>query len=105
MRYKSFLGINILRMSRTTFTNHAEEKSLLNKINSVDIEIGSLYHHYRNPDQHYKIIEIGLNESDEEPMVIYKALYGDGITWIRSYNVWSEKVEYNGILVNRFSKV
>lgn len=63
--------------------------------------IGSKYYHYRSPKKEYTVIKLALFEHDEKPAVIYT----DGaLTWVRDLDVWCEKVEYEGRLVDRFTK-
>lgn len=37
-----------------------------------------------------------------EEMVLYKAMYGDRLTWVRPLNMFIEEVEVNGKKVPRF---
>ena len=59
--------------------------------------IGSRYRHYKG--NCYEIIAIGLNADTEppEPMIVYRALYGKGLIWIKSVSEWIKPVEYNSI--------
>ncbi len=54
-----------------------ETTQLLNdKINDIvhnyKINIGNIYHHYKNPDLKYKILNIGIYEATEEPLLFIK---------------------------------
>ena len=69
------------------------------------VSVGGIYTHYRNPKQTYKVLAIAINETTEEPCVVYQALYGDQLIWVRSVSVWCESIEYNGQIVLRFVKV
>ena len=40
-----------------------------------------------------------------EPMVVYRALYGEGGLWVRPAAMWSETVERDGYCGPRFSPV
>ena len=86
-------------------SNHTSEKILSQKLSCVNIKKDTFYYHYRNPDQHYLVQGIGLDEATEEPLVIYQACYGDGLTWVRKVSVWNEEVEFNGKMVSRFTKI
>ncbi len=66
---------------------------------------GSFWYHYKHPDQHYQILTIGLLEATEEPCVVYQALYGTKLTFIRPLNNWLETVEANGQSISRFTAV
>lgn len=69
------------------------------------VEVGSLYTHFRSPDKEYKVIDIGMLEATSKPCVIYQALYDTGKTiWVRAFDDFVAKVEYQGKKVPRFSK-
>lgn len=65
------------------------------------ITVGARYVHYKQ--RTYKVIALALREEDNEPCVIYQAEYGDHIIWMRPVAGWLEKVEFNGIKVDRFA--
>lgn len=67
-----------------------------------EVKIGGLYAHYRQPELLYKVLAIAINESTEEPCVVYQALYGDKLIWVRALSVWSEQVEHQGKTILRF---
>ncbi len=69
------------------------------------VEVGGLYSHYRNPDNHYKILAVGFIEATEEPCVIYQALYGENLTWVRTADEFLSEVEFEGKTVPRFRPV
>jgi hypothetical protein len=68
------------------------------------VSVGSLYTHYRDNEKlkFYKVLAIAINEEDEEPCVVYQALYGDGLIWVRAVSVWCDAIEYNGKSSSRF---
>lgn len=68
------------------------------------IEIGAIYSHYRNHELNYKVLMLALDEETEEMCVVYQALYGEQLIWIRKLTKWSEMVEHNGKNVPRFNK-
>lgn len=86
-------------------TNHTSEEILAARLSHVDIETDTFYYHYKNPDLHYLVIDIALDEATEEPVVVYEASYGKRLTWVRSVKIWNELVEFEGQFVPRFSKV
>ncbi len=89
---------------------HTDSNQLLEKLNpeQYNIEIGAKYYHYKNPQTHYKVLNIALSEWDEAPVVIYQSLT-DSIIWVRKVNGengWNTAVQLdNGQIVNRFEKV
>ena len=58
------------------------------------------YRHFKgNP---YEVIGIARHSEDESPMVVYRALYGEGGLWTRPAEMWNETVERNGKTYRRF---
>ena len=62
-----------------------------------------IYRHYKGNCYQY----IGLAKHSEtcEPMVIYRALYGDCDFWVRPLSMWNEEVDVNGKKVLRFTYI
>jgi hypothetical protein len=52
------------------------------------------YRHYKGNE--YEVIGIARHSETLEPMVIYKALYGDGGVWARPAQMWNETVDDKG---------
>ena len=50
----------------------------------------------------YEVVGMATHSETMEEMVIYRALYGDGGTWVRPAAMWDEMVEHNGRRVKRF---
>ncbi len=69
------------------------------------VEIGAKYKHYKSSDMTYEVIDIVIQEADNEPCVIYKALYGKQISFSRTVKVWLENVDIDGRLLPRFTKL
>ena len=60
-----------------------------------------IYRHYKG--NLYEVIGHGKHSETLEDMVIYKALYGDGGTWVRPAYMWDEIVETEKGKVHRFA--
>lgn len=61
------------------------------------------YRHFKG--NYYQLIEVAKHSETLEPMVVYRALYGDRGLWVRPASMWNEivdKPEYKG---PRFVKV
>jgi len=58
------------------------------------------YQHYKG--EMYEVYMTARHSETEEWMVVYKALYGDEGMWVRPYEMFLEKLEVDGILVDRF---
>ena len=61
------------------------------------------YRHFKGNE--YEVIAIARNSETTEAMVIYRALYGDGGTWVRPADMWNETVERNGKTFRRFERI
>lgn len=52
---------------------------------------GRCYRHFKGKE--YKILCIAKDSETEEDLVVYEALYGDHIIWVRPYNMFISKVD------------
>ena len=55
------------------------------------------YRHFKG--NYYEVIGIASHSETMEPMVVYRALYGEGGLWVRPAAMWNEivdKPEYHG---------
>lgn len=64
-----------------------------------EIRIGR-YRHFKGNE--YQIIGIARHSETLEPMVVYRALYGEGGLWVRPASMWAERVERDGYSGPRF---
>jgi len=62
-----------------------------------------IYRHYKGNE--YEVIGFSKHSETLEDMVIYKALYGDGGTWVRPLSMWDNQIEIDGKTVKRFEFV
>ena len=58
------------------------------------------YRHFKGME--YEAIDIAIHSETLEPMVVYRALYGDGKLWVRPAAMWTEYVEKDGYRGQRF---
>lgn len=84
---------------------HTSEAELLNVLSKVDVKPGDKYHHYSDSEKHYEVLNVALDESTESPVIIYRALYGERLTWARRYDVWISPVMSCDKLVPRFMRI
>lgn len=62
----------------------------------MDIKPGK-YRHFKG--NYYEVIGMASHSETMEPMVVYRALYGEGGLWVRPAAMWNEiveKPEYTG---------
>lgn len=64
-----------------------------------EIRIGR-YRHFKGNE--YQVIGIARHSETLEPMVVYRALYGEGGLWVRPASMWAERVERDGYSGPRF---
>ena len=48
-----------------------------------EIHVGEIYRHFKG--NRYEVIALGMNADTRESVVVYKALYGEGRVFVRSY--------------------
>ena len=82
-------------------------ESLNKKISSAKnkVEVGGIYFHYKNPDQHYVVESIGFIEESEEVCVVYRALYDEGLVWVRTLANFTQILNSKNSKIPRFQKV
>lgn len=61
------------------------------------------YRHFKGRE--YEVIAVARHSETEEPMVVYKALYGEGRVWVRPATMWYETVERGGQTYRRFYRL
>lgn len=59
-----------------------------------------IYRHYKG--NYYQLLYTATHSETLEPMVVYKALYGECGIWVRPAGMWDETVEVNGKTAIRF---
>jgi hypothetical protein len=62
-----------------------------------------IYRHFKGNE--YELIAIAKHSETEEPMVVYRALYGDMGLWVRPAAMWNETVERDGYCGPRFQYI
>ena len=61
------------------------------------------YRHFKGRE--YEVIGIARHSETEEPMVVYRALYGGGGIWVRPARMWTEEVKREDYRGPRFAFV
>lgn len=65
----------------------------------MDIKPGK-YRHFKGKE--YMVLGIASHSETLEPMVLYRALYGDGGLWVRPAAMWTETVRREDYCGPRF---
>ena len=86
---------------------HIEDSVLRARITEAEtlVPVGSRYCHYKNEEHAYLITGFAILEANEEVGVLYKAEYGEHITYIRPLSSFLETVEKDGVQIPRFKKL
>ena len=61
------------------------------------------YRHFKGNE--YEVIGIARHSETEEPLVVYRALYGEGGIWVRPASMWNEEVTRSGKTYHRFYRL
>lgn len=69
---------------------------------SGELKIGR-YRHFKGNE--YEVLTVATHSETLEPMVVYRALYGDGGVWVRPLSMWQETVECDGTRQERFTYI
>ena len=62
-----------------------------------------VYQHFKG--KRYELLYIASHSETLEPMVVYRALYGEGGVWVRPASMWNEHVDKDGYSGPRFAWV
>lgn len=66
------------------------------------IKIGKKYRHFKGNE--YLVLHMAKHSETLEDLVVYQALYGEQGIWVRPLRMFTEQVEVEGKLVNRFAE-
>lgn len=58
------------------------------------------YRHFKGKE--YELIAVATHSETMEPMVVYRALYGEGGLWVRPLAMWNETIDRDGYQGPRF---
>jgi hypothetical protein len=67
-----------------------------------EIKIGR-YRHFKGNE--YEVLYLAKHSETLEPMVVYRALYGEHGVWVRPARMWNEIVERDGQKHLRFTYI
>lgn len=81
------------------YTNAALSK---NDDTTDDVQPGR-YRHFKGNE--YQVISVARHSETQEPMVVYRALYGDRGMWVRPVSMWNEIISRDGWTGPRFAPV
>ena len=61
------------------------------------------YRHFKGNE--YEVLCTARHSETLEPMVVYRALYGERGVWVRPASMWNETVERDGVTYQRFTYI
>jgi hypothetical protein len=61
------------------------------------------YRHFKGKE--YEVIGIAAHSETLEPMVVYRALYGDSGLWVRPAVMWEEEIHRDDYHGPRFQRI
>ena len=61
------------------------------------------YRHFKGNE--YEVLYLAKHSETLEPMVVYRALYGERGVWVRPALMWNETVERGGKTYRRFTYI
>lgn len=61
------------------------------------------YRHFKGNE--YEVLCLAKHSETLEEMVVYRALYGEGGTWVRPAAMWEEEIERDGKKFKRFEYI
>ena len=61
------------------------------------------YRHFKGKE--YELLFVATHSETLEPMVVYRALYGERGVWVRPAAMWSEMIGHGGQAVRRFTYI
>ncbi|WP_431025296.1 DUF1653 domain-containing protein [Halomonas sp. H5] len=70
-------------------------------MNSDDIPVPGIYRHYKGPL--YEVMGLARHSETEEPLAVYRALYGEYGLWVRPLAMFTESVVKDGKKQPRFA--
>ena len=62
-----------------------------------------VYRHFKG--NLYEVIGTARHSETLEPMVVYRALYGEGGVWVRPAAMWNEEIVRDGKRFRRFTRI
>ncbi len=72
-------------------------------MNGMDEIRPGRYRHFKGNE--YEVLYLARHSETLEPMVVYRALYGERGVWVRPASMWNETVERDGQTYRRFTYV
>lgn len=69
----------------------------------MSVKIGGIYRHYKG--NLYEVLAVAKHSETLEDMVVYKALYGEGLVWVRPLLMFEEEIIKDSKNIKRFELI
>ena len=70
---------------------------------AVNTILPGKYRHFKGKE--YEVLYVARHSETSEPMVLYRALYGDEEVWVRPAGMWNETIKVNDVECQRFTRI
>lgn len=67
------------------------------------VTVGGRYRHFKG--RYYEVIAVGKHSETLEPLVVYRALYGDHEVWVRPLTEFTDTLTREGKTQKRFEEI
>ena len=57
-----------------------------------EIHVGKKYRHFKG--KQYLVLHIAIHSETGEQMIVYKQLYGEGLVYVRPYQMFASEVDH-----------
>lgn len=74
----------------------------MKSIDKSTIKFGK-YQHFKGME--YELVDIVYHSETQDPLVLYRALYGDRELWVRPFTMFFEEIDRDGKTQPRFRYV
>lgn len=75
----------------------------MNDLHPLPATPAGRYRHYKGGE--YEVLGVVRHSETLEPLVLYRALYGERGLWVRPHAMFFERIEWDGTLQRRFAPV
>jgi hypothetical protein len=86
---------------------HKSQEELKKALGNAEeqVKTGSVYSHYKRPEETYIVLHLAITEADDTLCVIYQAQYGEKLIFTRPLTSWLGRVSWKGLTVQRFALI
>lgn len=75
----------------------------MNSQDARKIKTNTKFRHFKGKE--YLVLHVAKHSETLEDMVVYQALYGEFGIWVRPLDMFLQKIERDGKIINRFEEI